>query len=157
MWKLISAVAPVLLSAAVDKGSDYFKQSGFSSTGFGKTLSSVGSFLSDDLGIDLSKAGKNLVEAYTGSEKGLRFEDMPAAGAISATSMSPQQMGAAGRAPQIPLGSSNRIPNMLQQSNVRKALMRVQTVPLPRATVTGSNATISLASAKVKSRYRKTK
>jgi hypothetical protein len=156
MWKLISAVAPVLLSAAVDKGSDYFKQSGFSNTGFGKTLSSVGSFLSDDLGIDLSKAGANLMEAYTGDAE-LKFENMPAAGAISATSMSPQQMGAAGRAPQIPLGSSNRIPNMLQQSNVRKALMRVQTVPLPRATITGSNATISLASAKVKSRYRKTK
>jgi hypothetical protein len=156
MWKLISAVAPVLLSAAVDKGSEYFKQSGFSNTGFGKTLSSVGSFLSDDLGIDLSKAGANLMEAYTGDAE-LKFENMPAAGAISATSMSPQQMGAAGRAPQIPLGSSNRIPNMLQQSNVRKALMRVQTVPLPRATITGSNATISLASAKVKSRYRKTK
>jgi hypothetical protein len=96
------------------------------------------------------------MEAYTGDAE-LKFENMPAAGAISATSMSPQQMGAAGRAPQIPLGSSNRIPNMLQQSNVRKALMRVQTVPLPRATITGSNATISLASAKVKSRYRKTK
>lgn len=156
MWNILAAAAPSLLERGIDLASDYLESSGFYDTAIGKAASSVGSFLSDDLGIDLAKAGAGLAKAYTGQEE-LTFNAMPSAAAVSASSLAAGQMRAAGRAQQIPLGSSNRIPNMLQQPNVRNALMRVQTVPIPRSTIQSSSATISLSSAKVKSRYRKTK
>jgi len=154
--KMLAAAAGDLLDRGIDLASDYLESSGFYDTDIGKAASSVGSFLSDDLGIDLAKAGAGLAEAYMG-QKELTFDAMPSAAAVSASKLAAGQMRAAGRAQQIPLGSGNRIPNMLQQPNVRNALMRVQTVPIPRSTIQSSSATISLSSAKVKSRYRKTK
>lgn len=157
MWNILAAAAGPLLGAAVDRGAEYLKESGFFKTDAGKAVSSVGSFLGIG-STEIGDAAASVADQLLGEQlPKLKFEDLPPAAAISPTSMAAQRMGAAGRAPQIPLGSSNRIPNMLQQPNVRNALMRVQTVPIPRSTIQSSSATISLSSAKVKSRYRKTK
>lgn len=153
----------VLGSKAVSKGLEYIGE-----TSFGKSFASsgVGSFLSDTLGITTGK-----ISALTGDIAGslygsknlngsqrLDFGDLPGAGVNQATAMAAARMQGAGQAQTIPLGSGNTVPNYLQNSrNARSTLQRIQTVPIPRATISGKAQTVALSSAQVKSRIRNKK
>lgn len=155
---LLSSVAGALLGTAFEKGAEYLKTtdmySNFASSSIGQGLTSAGNFL----GIDSSDVGDffgKVAENYSAGAD-LKLEDLPAAASLStATSLAAGRMQGAGQAAQIPLGSGNRIPNMLQKPGVRAALQRVQTVPIPRSNIQASASTINLSSAKVSSRYRR--
>ena len=140
--QILAAAAPVL----IDKGVDFLK-----GTSFGKSVIQAGTSFLGSFGIDsddLSKFGENLTKGYLNNE-GLQREDLPSVGRVSATGVGvSSRLPGASQAPRIPLGSNNTVPNMLNRSNVRYALQRVQTIPVPRPTITGSTATIALSSAK---------
>ena len=156
----------VLGSKAVSGGIDYLANTSIgksvASSGFGQTVGSVAGFLGittdkiSDLTGDIAGSlygSKNL----DGSQR-LDFGDLPGAGVNQATAMAAARMQGAGQAQTIPLGSGNTVPNYLQNSrNARSTLQRIQTVPIPRATISGKAQTVALSSAQVKSRIRNKK
>jgi len=156
----------VLGSKAVSSGIDYLANTSIgksvASSGFGQTVGSVAGFLGittdkiSDLTGDIAGSlygSKNL----DGSQR-LDFGDLPGAGVNQATAMAAARMQGAGQAQTIPLGSGNTVPNYLQNSrNARSTLQRIQTVPIPRATISGKAQTVALSSAQVKSRIRNKK
>jgi hypothetical protein len=146
----LGAAAPLLLGKGLEyagsAGAEYFG----TDTWTGSFLSGVSGF-----GAKLSSPD-NLMGAVTdfsGNVIGYnKFDmgDMPDVAKISPTSVTPGSMVAAGQASQIPLGYGNRVPNMLQNSSGARAMIsRVQTIPIPRSTITGSGQTIRLSSAEM--------
>lgn len=146
----LGAAAPLLLG----KGLEYAGAAGAEYFG---TDTWTGSFLSgaSEFGAKLASP-ENLMGAVTdlagnviGYDK-FGMGDMPDVARVSPTSVAPGNLAAAGQASQIPLGYGNRVPNMLQNSGSARAMIsRVQTIPIPRATITGSGQTIRLASAEL--------
>ena len=156
----------VLGSKAVSGGIDYLANTSIgksvASSGFGQTVGSVAGFLGittdkiSDLTGDI--AGSLYGSTNLDGSQRLDFGDLPGAGVNQATAMAAARMQAAGQAPTIPLGSGNTVPNYLQNSrNARSTLQRIQTVPIPRATISGKAQTVALSSAQVKSRIRNKK
>lgn len=147
--KALAVAAPFLLGKGLKyagtAGAEYFG----ADTGIGGFLSSAATF-GEKLSSPNKLAGAIYDEAtgkIIGYDK-FDMKDMPDVARISPTSMGAANMAAAGRAPQIPLGYGNRVPNMLQNSsNTRAMISRVQTIPIPRPTITGSGQTVKLASA----------
>lgn len=140
----LGAAAPFLLGKGLEyagtAGAEYFG----ADTGIGGFLSSAAEF-----GAELSSPEKLAGSVYgTLQDPKFSMKDMPDVARISPTSMGAANMAAAGQASQIPLGYGNRVPNMLQNSGSARAMIsRVQTIPIPRPTITGSGQTIKLASA----------
>tara|TARA_R100000278_G_C5408938_1_gene142349 strand:+ start:173 stop:676 length:504 start_codon:yes stop_codon:yes gene_type:complete len=158
---VMGAAAGSLINIGVDAGTEYLKGTEFykniASSGFGQAIKSGADFLGIEK-FDLGFLGEGLATGLTESVSDkFDFSDMPATAAISATSLAAGRMSAAGQvaAPSIPLGSGNRVPNMLSKPGVRSALQRIQTVPIPRSNIRASASTINLSSAKVSSRYRR--
>jgi hypothetical protein len=158
---IMSAAAGSLINAGVGYATDFVKGTetyqNIASSAFGQAIQSGANFLgieSFDLGFLTKGITQGLTEEVAG---GFDMSDMPATAAISATSLAAGRMSAAGQAaaPSIPLGSGNRIPNMLTKPGVRSGLQRIQTVPIPRSNIKAAASTISLSSAQVKSRYRR--
>ena len=160
----------VLGSKAVSSGIDYLANTSVgksvASSGFGQAVGSVAGFLNitrDSIsGLTGDIVGSLYGSQYADKDGNLQnklgFGDLPGAGVNQATSMAAARMQGAGQAQTIPLGSGNTVPNYLQNSrNARSTLQRIQTVPIPRATISGKAQTVALSSAQVKSRIRNKK
>lgn len=160
---IMGAASGALINIAGSAAAEYVKGTEFyqnvASSSFGQAVKSGADFLgikSFDLGFLTEGISEGL---YEDSANTFDLADMPATAAISASSLAAGRMTAAGQAaaPSIPLGSGNRVPNMLSKPGVRSALQRIQTVPIPRSNIQASASTINLSSAKVSSRYRRKK
>lgn len=148
IFKTALAVAsPFLLG----KGLEYAGTAGAEYFG---TESMVGGFLSGaaEFGTKLADPEGLLTGAVTGIGKAMYGDPtkFPEPDTISSTSMAARQLSAAGKAASVPLGNSNRVPNMLNNSrNARSMISRVQTIGIPRSNISTGGQTIKLASSKM--------
>ena len=116
--------------------------------------SMIGGFLSGaaEFGTKLADPEGLLTGAVTGIGKAMYGKEMkfPEPDTISPTSVAARQLSAAGQASSVPLGNSNRVPNMLNNSrNARSMISRVQTIGIPRSNISTGGQTIKLASSKM--------
>jgi len=148
IFKTALAVAsPFLLGKGLEyagtAGADYFEPDSMIG-GFLSGAAEFGTKLADPEGL-LTGAVKGIGEAMYGKEV-----EFPEPDTISPTSMAARQLSAAGQASSVPLGNSERVRNMLQNSrNARSMISRVQTIPIPNSNISPSGQTIRLASSKM--------
>ena len=148
IFKTALAVAsPFLLG----KGLEYAGTAGANYFG---TESMVGGFLSTaaEFGTKLADPEGLLTGAVAGIGDAMYGDKMkfPEPETISPTSVAARQLAAAGKASSVPLGNSNRVPNILNNSrNARSMISRVQTIGIPRSNISAGGQTIKLASSKM--------
>jgi len=148
IFKTALAVAsPFLLG----KGLEYAGTAGAS---YFEPDSMIGGFLSGaaEFGTKLADPEGLLTGAVAGIGDAMYGDKMkfPEPDTISPTSVAARQLAAAGKASSVPLGNSNRVPNMLDNSrNARSMISRVQTIGIPRSNISTGGQTIKLASSKM--------
>jgi hypothetical protein len=149
IFKTALAVAsPFLLGKGLEyagtAGASYFEPDSMVG-GFLSGAAEFGTKLADPEGL-LTGAVKGIGSAMYGDKK-MKF---PEPDTISPTSVAARQLAAAGQASSVPLGNSNRVPNMLNNSrNARSMISRVQTIGIPRSNISTGGQTIKLASSKM--------
>tara|TARA_E500000318_G_scaffold23221_1_gene23620 strand:+ start:1261 stop:1731 length:471 start_codon:yes stop_codon:yes gene_type:complete len=148
IFKTALAVAsPFLLGKGIEyaatSGASYFEPDSMVG-GFLSGAAEFGTKLADPEGL-LTGAVKGIGDAMYGDK--MKF---PEPETISPTSVAARQLSAAGQASSVPLGNSNRVPNMLNNSrNARSMISRVQTIGIPRSNISTGGQTIKLASSKM--------
>ncbi len=148
--KALYGVGAVLLGKTIGKGVEYAYET-FIPAGGQSFLSDIG--INKEAAGKAGEAGVDAVSAALTSS----FDDLPNVGMASVATSGGNTAGtfAAGKSATVPLGTTNRVPNMIGRQNVRNALIsRVQTVGVPRPNVT--TPTIKLGSSRVQ-RVRKKK
>lgn len=148
IFKTALAVAsPFLLGKGLEyagtAGASYFEPDSMMG-GFLSGAAEFGTKLADPEGL-LTGAIAGIGDAMYGNE--MKF---PEPDTISPTSVAARQLAAAGQASSVPLGNSNRVPNILNNSrNARSMISRVQTIGIPRSNISTGGQTIKLASSKM--------
>lgn len=110
-----------------------------------------GGFLADfDIfGSDVGQMAGNVAKGL-GEAIGTEFKDLPSVDTVRVPTSGGNTAGtfAPGKIANVPLGSSNRVPDAIGRSNVRKSLIsRVQTIGIPRPS--SATPTIKLGSSNI--------
>ena len=143
----LAVASPFLLGKGLEyagtAGASYFEPDSMMG-GFLSGAAEFGTKLADPEGL-LTGAVVGIGDAMYGDK--MKF---PEPDTISPTSVAARQLAAAGKASSVPLGNSNRVPNILNNSrNARSMISRVQTIGIPRSNISTGGQTIKLASSKM--------